>query len=364
MISCANPGAQYISYKDEIDKAIRRVLDSSWYILGKEVQSFEDEFADFNSISHAIGVGNGTDALQIALRSLDIGPGDEVITTAHTAVATASAINSVGATPVFVDIESDFFTINPNLITESITPKTKAIIPVHIYGQPCDMDSIMAIAKERNLKVIEDCAQAHGSMYKDKRVGTIGDIGCFSFYPTKNLGAIGDGGALITKSKKLSGSIKLLREYGWEERYISSHEGWNSRLDELQAAILRVKLAYLDQDNLRRAKIAKKYYNSFGDLPLTLPNLRKKCSHVFHLFVVSLENRDDFRKYLEKENIGTTIQYPTPVHLQKYYYDKFGKLSLPVTEKLSKRILSLPMYPELDENEISHCIKNIRGYFT
>ena len=363
MISCANPGAQYNSYKDEINFAIKRVLDSNWYILGEEVGFFEKEFSDFNSTYHSIGVANGTDALHLALRSLGVGAGDEVITTAHTAVATASAIDSVGAKPVFVDIEPDFFTIDPGLIERSITKKTKAIIPVHIYGQPCDMDSIMSIAKKYNLKVIEDCAQAHGSMYKGKRVGSISDVGCFSFYPTKNLGAIGDGGALVTNNKDLSKSIKLLREYGWEKRYISSHEGWNSRLDELQAAILRVKLKYLDKDNQLRAEIAKKYYQSLNDLSIRLPLIRKESSHVFHLFVIKSKKRDELKNFLEKENIGTSIQYPVPIHLQKYYKSKFGEFSLPVTEKLASEILSLPMYPELGIDAINHCTKTLNKYY-
>jgi len=259
IILCANPKAQYLSYRDDINSAIQRVLDSGWYILGEEVTQFEKEFAQFNTVSHAIGVGSGTEALHIALRAVDIGQGDEVITTAHTAVATASAIDLAGAKPVFVDIEPDFFTIDPDLIEDAITSKTKAIIPVHIYGQPCDMDAIMGIAKKHGLQVIEDCAQAHGATYKDKRVGTMGNIGCFSFYPTKNLGAIGDGGALVTNNNQLAEKIKFFREYGWEDRYISSKEGWNSRLDELQAAILRIKLKNLDKDNNLRQQHALAY---------------------------------------------------------------------------------------------------------
>ena len=353
MIPCANPKAQNFSYKNEIFDAIQRVFDSNWYILGKEVELFEEEFSDFNSVSNTIGVGNGTDALQIALRALNIGPGDEVITTAHTAVATASAIFSVGAKPVFVDIENGLFTINPELIINAITPKTKAIIPVHIYGQACDMDSILEIARDNNLKVIEDCAQAHGALYNGKRVGTFGDIGTFSFYPTKNLGAIGDGGALITDNEELSEKIKLIREYGWEERYISSHEGWNSRLDEMQAAILRVKLKHLDKDNNNRRNKANIYFDLLKDLPLILPELRPKCDHVFHLFVIKTEYRNELKKYLFNEKVQTTIQYPVPIHMQKFYKNISENCSLPVTEKLSNEILSLPMFPELKTNDIN-----------
>jgi len=300
MIQCANPKAQYLSYREEIDLAIKRVLDSGWYVLGEEVREFEKEFAQFNIVSHAIGVGSGTDALHIALRALEIGAGDEVITTAHTAVATASAIDLAGAKPIFVDIEPDFFTIDPDLIEDAITPKTKAIIPVHIYGQPCNMDAIMDIANKNNLKVIEDSAQAHGAEYKGKRVGSIGDIGCFSFYPTKNLGAIGDGGALVTNSDQLAEKIKLIREYGWEERHISSKEGWNSRLDELQAAILRVKLKNLDKDNNLRQQHAKIYNDLLKDFPIELPKTRSNSSHAFHLFVIKIEQRNKLRDYLQK----------------------------------------------------------------
>ena len=299
MIPCANPKAQYLSYRDDINSAIQRVLDSGWYVLGEEVIRFEKEFAQFNAVSHAVGVGSGTDALHIALRALDIGQGDEVITTAHTAVATASAIDLAGAKPIFVDIEPDFFTIDPDLIEDAITPKTKAIIPVHIYGQPCNMDAIMEIANKNNLKVIEDCAQTHGAEYNGKRVGSIGDVGCFSFYPTKNLGAIGDGGALVTNDSKLVEKVRLFREYGWKERYISSAEGWNSRLDEMQAAILRVKLKNLDKDNNLRQRHSKKYKELLKDLPLELPKIRSTSSHVFHLFVIKIEQRNKFRDYLQ-----------------------------------------------------------------
>ena len=364
MIQCANPKAQYLSYREEIDLAIKRVLDSGWYVLGEEVREFEKEFAQFNIVSHAIGVGSGTDALHIALRALEIGAGDEVITTAHTAVATASAIDLAGAKPIFVDIEPDFFTIDPDLIEDAITPKTKAIIPVHIYGQPCNMDAIMDIANKNNLKVIEDSAQAHGAEYKGKRVGSIGDIGCFSFYPTKNLGAIGDGGALVTNSDQLAEKIKLIREYGWEERHISSKEGWNSRLDELQAAILRVKLKNLDKDNNLRQQHAKIYNDLLKDFPIELPKTRSNSSHVFHLFVIKIEQRNKLRDYLQKNGVNTTIQYPVPVHKQKYFQKMCSEKSLPVTEQVAKNILSIPMYPELEEKEINKVSNILKDYFT
>ena len=363
IISCANPKAQYLSYRDDINSAIQRVLDSNWYILGEEVAEFEKEFAQFNAVSHAIGVGSGTEALHIALRAVDVGEGDEVITTTHTAVATASAIVLSGAKPVFVDIEPEFFTIDPDLIEDAITSKTKAIIPVHIYGQPCDMNTIMGIAKKYNLKVIEDCAQAHGANYKSKRVGSIGDIGCFSFYPTKNLGAIGDGGALVTNDDKLAERIKLLREYGWEERYISSTEGWNSRLDEMQAAILRVKLKKLDADNAYRQQHAYKYDKALKKMPLELPGIRNGSTHVFHLYVIKTDQRDELKAHLQNHEINTIIQYPVPIHRQKYYEEIVGELSLPVTEQVAETILSLPMYPELSSEAISQTIDATKGYY-
>ena len=364
MIPCASPKAQYLSYRDDINSAIQRVLDSGWYVLGEEVTRFEKEFAQFNTVSHTVGVGSGTEALHIALRALDIGQGDEVITTAHTAVATASAIDLAGAKPIFVDIEPDFFTIDPDLIEDAITPKTKAIIPVHIYGQPCNMDAIMEIANKNNFKVIEDCAQTHGAEYNGKRVGSIGDVGCFSFYPTKNLGAIGDGGALVTNDDQLAGKIKLLREYGWKERYISSKEGWNSRLDELQAAILHVKLKHLDEDNFRRNKHAKIYFDLLKYLPLESPKTRSNCSHVFHLFVIKTEQRDKLRDYLQKNGVNTTIQFPVPVHKQKYFQKMCSEKSLPVTEQVAKNILSIPMYPELEEKEINKVSNKLKDYFS
>ena len=363
-ITCANPKAQYASYRNDINSAIQRVLDSGWYVLGEEVTRFEKEFAQFNTVSYAVGVGSGTEALHIALRALDIGQGDEVITTAHTAVATASAIDLAGAKPIFVDIEPDFFTIDPDLIEDAITPKTKAIIPVHIYGQSCNMDAIMKIANKNKLKVIEDCAQAHGAEYNGKRVGSIGDVGCFSFYPTKNLGAIGDGGALVTNDDQLAGKIKLLREYGWKERYISSKEGWNSRLDELQAAILHVKLKHLDEDNFRRNKHAKIYFDLLEFLPLELPKTRSNSSHTFHLFVIKIEQRNKLKDYLQKNCVNTTIQYPVPVHKQKYFQKMCSEKSLPVTEQVAKNILSIPMYPELEEKEINKVSNKLKDYFS
>lgn len=350
MIVCANPKAQYLSCKDEINDAISRVLDSGWYILGKEVELFEEEFADFIGVKFGIGVGSGTEALHLALVACGIGHGDEVVTVSHTAVATAAAILLSGATPAFVDIEPKYFTIDPNCIRNAITSKTKAILPVHIYGHPADMDAIMQIAHEYGLKVIEDCAQAHGAKYKGKRVGSIGDIGCFSFYPTKNLGAIGDGGMVVTDSPDLAEKARLLRQYGWKERYITSGEGWNSRLDEIQAAILRVKLKRLDEDNLKRVHIAELYRKKLDSPNIVLPQQRKGSEHVYHLYVVRSPKRDEFLRFLKEKGVGGSIHYPVPVHQQPMYAGFVEEL--PQTECLAKQIISLPIYPELTKDEV------------
>ena len=364
MIICANPKEQYFSYRDEINSAIQRVMESGWYILGQEVNKFEDEFATYNDVNHCVGVGSGTEALHIALRALDVGSGDEVITSSHTAVATASAITLSGAKPVFVDIEPEYLTINPIQIEQSITTRTKAIIPVHSYGQPCDMDPNLKIAAKYGLKIIEDCAQAHGSTYKKRHVGSMGDIGCFSFYPTKNLGAIGDGGALVTNDEESAERIRLLREYGWEKRYISSMGGWNSRLDEMQAAILQVKLKKLDVDNARRQQHVFKYENALKDLPLVLPRIRNDVFHVYHLYVVKTDVRDKLKAHLQDHGVNTTIHYPVPIHKQQYYREIVGDISLPVTEQTANTILSLPMYPELFERDRDMVISEIKGYYS
>jgi len=362
LIEVSNPKAQFLSHRKDIECAISRVLNSGWFILGKEVEEFEKEFALYNEVEHAIGVGSGKEALHIALRALDIGVGDEVITTSHTAVATASAIVMSGASPVFVDIDPRQFTLDPNAIEKSITKKTKAVIAVHIYGHPCDMNPILEITKQYGIKIIEDCAQAHGSRYNDKRVGSIGDIGCFSFYPTKNLGAIGDGGALVTSNEEIAVKVRLLREYGWKKRYISSEEGWNSRLDELQAAILRVKLKHLDTDNGHRQNHAKKYREMLELLPLDLPKSQSNASHVYHLYVIQTDKRDALRKYLTKHGVQTSIHYPIPIHQQSYYREIVGDVSLPITEKIASRILSLPIYPELGADELTNVIDAIKQF--
>jgi dTDP-4-amino-4,6-dideoxygalactose transaminase len=277
-IFCSNPQAQYTAQKSAIDQAIGRVLESGRYILGEQVELFEKEFADYLKVKHAFGVASGTDALYLALVAGGVGRGDEVITVSHTAVATIAAIELCGAKPVLVDIEPDFYTLNPTQLKKAITKKTKAIIPVHLYGHPADMKSILAIAQKHNLLVIEDCAQAHGAIYYDQRVGSMGDIACFSFYPTKNLGALGDGGLVATNNQKLAKKLKLLRQYGWAKRYVSHIPGQNSRLDELQAAILRVKLKKLDKDNQQRIELASIYTAHLLKTNLILPKINKEMN--------------------------------------------------------------------------------------
>lgn len=363
MIICSNPKAQYLSYKNEIDSAISRVLSSGRYILGSEVKSFEQEFSSYIGVSYGIGVGNGTEAIHLALRACGIGEGDEVITVSHTAVATVAAIVMSGAKPVFVDIEPDWFAIDVTQIEDVITSRSKAIIPVHIYGQSVDMESVMAVAQKYQLKVIEDCAQAHGAKYKGHRVGSIGDISCFSFYPTKNLGAIGDGGMVVTNLLDLAEKTRLLREYGWKERFISSSEGWNSRLDEMQAAILRVKLKHLDADNQKRVKLAEQYIDGLAGLILGLPRKRGNSEHVYHLFVIKTNARKALQDYLWGKGISTSVQYPVPIHEQAYYKSLEQNRSLPVTEKLAKEIVSLPMYPELSLEEMRTVINSIKTFY-
>lgn len=344
-----------------MDSAVERVLASGWYILGEEVRAFEAEFASYHGVGHGIGVGSGTEALHIALRACCIGSGDEVITVAHTAVATVAAIELAGATPVVVDIEPEYYTMDPAALERAITARTKAIVPVHLYGQPADMAPIIELARRRRIRVIEDCAQAHGAVYAGKRVGSIGDVGCFSFYPTKNLGAVGDGGMLVTNDAEIAHRARLLREYGWAERYTSAIPGWNSRLDELQAALLRVKLRDLDEANAARRRLADRYDGALSDLPVTLPHRRSVESHVFHLYVLRTRSRDAFLAHLKSNGVGALVHYPVPIHRQPAYAQRLST-SLPQTERTAREILSLPMYPELRDDEQDVVIAAVRGF--
>jgi dTDP-4-amino-4,6-dideoxygalactose transaminase len=363
MILCANPRLQYLARKGEIDDAVMRVLNRGRYILGEEVKTFEAEFAAYIGVAHGIGVGSGTEGLHMALVACGIEAGDEVITVSHTAVATVAAIEQAGALPVMVDIEPGFYTMDPGKITTAITPRTKVIIPVHLYGHPVDLNPIFEIAGKYGLRVIEDCAQAHGAAYRGKRVGSYGDLACFSFYPTKNLGALGDGGMVVTDHPELAQRLRLLREYGWAERFISHFPGFNSRLDEVQAAILRTKLRYLDQDNMARSRIATMYQSGLSGSEIILPTCRPDTNHVYHLFVVRGPRRDALRRHLKNKDIDALIHYPVPVHLQPAYRGRLpGKDKLLETEQAAAEVLSLPIYPELSIKEVQAVIEAVRTF--
>lgn len=360
MILCSDPHAQYIAHREEIDSAIRRVLNSGHYILGPETQAFEEEFAEYTGVSYCSGVANGTDALHIALKACGVGDGDEVITVSHTAVATVAAISLAGATPVLADIDPVTYTIDLDSLESRINSKTKAIIPVHLYGHPARMNEIMDLAVRRKLYVIEDCAQAHGATIEGRKVGSFGDLACFSFYPTKNLGALGDGGAVVSNNSRLADQVRLIREYGWKQRFHSETIGWNSRLDEIQAAVLRVKLKRLEDFNQARMEIAHDYSAALVHELLTLPVSSSECNHVYHLYVVRTESRDRLLQFLRDREIGAGIHYPLPVHLQKAY--QVDGVVLPVTEQICTEILSLPIYPEL-ASESAKVIAAVNDYF-
>ncbi len=363
-IPAANPRAQYLSHQIEIDAAIAAVLDGNRYILGPQTQAFEQEFAAYLGVRYASGVGSGTEALHIATRACGLGPGDEIITVAHTAVATVAAIEWAGATPVLVDIDPATYTIDPARIEKAITPRTKAVIPVHLYGGAANLNPIVDLARRHDLKVIEDCAQAHGARYasRDRVVGSFGDAACFSFYPTKNLGAIGDGGLVATNDPTIAENLHLLREYGWRERYVSEVAGWNTRLDELQAAILRVKLRHLDEDNEKRRGLAAIYDEQLAGV-VTIPIEPANTRHVYHLYVIRHPRRDALMSYLHERGIGTAIHYPVPIHLQPAYRGRLGNAgSLPETEKAAREIVSLPMYPELSADEARRVTQAIREF--
>jgi dTDP-4-amino-4,6-dideoxygalactose transaminase len=363
MILCGNPRAQYLAHKAEIDAAVLAVMEKGWYVLGDEVRAFETEMAAYLGVAHGVGVGSGTEALHLALAACGIGSGDEVITVAHTAVATVAAIELAGATPVLVDIDADYYTLSPAKLEEAISPRTRAVIPVHLYGQAADLSPVIEIARRHGLRVIEDCAQAHGAIYQDRRVGAWGDMACFSFYPTKNLGALGDGGMVVTNDQQLAGRARLLREYGWAERNVSSIAGWNSRLDELQAAILRVKLRYLDADNAARQQWAFFYDQELAESQLVLPKFLPEAPHVYHLYVVRCADRDGLHDFLWSRGIGTLIHYPVPVHLQPAYRLRLrGSDQLPETERAAGQVLSLPIHPELTRAEADHVVRTVQEY--
>ncbi len=353
MIPIIDSKRQYATVGAEVEKEVIDVLRSGSYILGKNNKAFEEEIAKFLGCNHAVALNSGTDALHLALRALDIGAGDEVITVAFTFVATTEAIGIVGAKPIFVDIDPDTFNIDVNEIESKITPKTKAILPVHLYGQPCNMDVIMDIAKRHDLFVIEDACQAIGAEFKGKKVGTFGDIGCFSFYPTKNLGTMGDGGLVTTNSEYLKNRIIALRNHGGAVRYYHDEIGVNSRLDEVQAAILRVKLKYINEWNKKRREHAAYYNELFKDIKdIETPKELDDTYCVYHQYTVKIPNRDEVHKLLQEKGIGAMIYYPVPLHLQKVHaYLGLKEGLLPNTEKNTKLVLSLPMFAEITEEE-------------
>jgi len=362
MILCANPSAQFDSYQTEIEETVLAVMRGNRYVLGEEVASLEKEFADYIGTTSAIGVANGTDAIELALRALDIGFGDEVITVSHTAVATIAAIEATGADAVLVDVEPEYYTLNPNQLEEVFSDKTRAIIAVHLYGQSVNLDAIKDFCQIKNIFLIEDVSQAHGAKYQGKRLGSIGDIGCFSCYPTKNLGAIGDAGLITTNNIDLAKKLHMLREYGWNDR-ISEYAGRNSRLDEIQAAVLRIKLKYLDSDNEKRRQIAIYYMHHLKDEQISLPIIRPDNESVFHLFVVQVEKRQELLNHLASKGIHANIHYPVPVHLQPAYKGKVKVVSdISVTENLVNRIISLPMYPELMLKDIELVVRTLKEF--
>tara|TARA_Y100000034_G_C6908865_1_gene422660 strand:- start:2364 stop:3482 length:1119 start_codon:yes stop_codon:yes gene_type:complete len=362
MVSYFNFDREYHKIKEEINIAIDTVFNSSRFILGNQVKGFEKEFASYINTNSCVGVGSGTEALHLSLVALGIKQGDEVITVPNTAVPTVNAISFANAKPIFVDIDESTYNIDPEKIKDKITEKTKAIIPVHLYGHPCDMDPILEIAKKYNLKVIEDCAQAHGTLYKNKKVGTFGDIGCFSFYPTKNLGAYGDAGAIVTNNNELSEKVKLLRNYGQTSRYKHDILGFNSRLDEIQAAILRVKLKYLNKYNEMRRNTAIYYNKLFTENKnnIMTPYEANYAKHVYHLYVIRTKNRNKLMDYLTSKSIQTLIHYPIPIHLQNAYsFLNIKKGSYPISERVSNEVMSLPIYPFIKEEETKEVADNI-----
>ena len=358
--------------KVEIERAVQAVIQSGWYILGEQVELFEQEFAEYCGTKHCIGVANGLDALIIILEAYKelgiLNVGDEVIVPGNTYIASVLAISKAGLTPILVDPDINNYNLNPDLIEAKITKKTKAIIAVHLYGQVCDMDKINNIAKKYNLKVIEDSAQAHGATYNGNRTGNLGDASGFSFYPGKNLGALGDGGAITTNDNQLAEVIKAYRNYGSNQKYINIYKGLNSRLDEIQATILRVKLNYLEGDNNRRREIAQYYCNNINNENIILPanklinpRINNSTFHVWHLFVIRCEKRDNLQKHLSRNSIQTLIHYPIPPHKQEAY-SELNDIFLPITEQIHKECLSLPISPLLENELIEYIVKIINSY--
>ncbi|MCX7847485.1 MAG: DegT/DnrJ/EryC1/StrS family aminotransferase [bacterium] len=360
MIPVVDLQRHHAGIAEGLEGALRRVVRSGWYILGPEVEAFESEFARWVGGDACVGVASGTDAITLALRALGIGPGDEVITVAHTAVATVVGIVNAGARPILVDVDERSYTMDVEACARAVTARTRAIVPVHLYGHPANMPALMEIARRHGLRVVEDCAQAHGAVCAGRRVGTWGDCGAFSFYPTKNLGGLGDGGAVVTNDRDVAERVRLLRQYGWKERYVSSEHGTNSRLDELQAAILRLKLRYVDSWNRRRREHAEGYTARLREY-VCVPQVREDCEHVYHLYVIRSRRRDALAAWLKAHGVGTAIHYPVPVHKQPAYRH-FASMALRVTERIAGEILSLPMFAELTEEEREKVSEAVRAF--
>ena len=362
MIDFVRLKRQYDLYQEEYEEAALRSLRSGWYILGNELNGFERMFAEQLGVAHVIGVNSGTDALILAVRALGIGKGDEVIVPAHTYIASVLGITENGAVPVFAEPDS-FFGINPEKIESLITERTKAILPVHLYGQSCDMDTICSIAEKYNLYVIEDCAQSHGALYKGRPTGTFGTIACFSFYPTKPIGALGDAGALAVNDNKLAEKLRMMRNYGSTKKYVNEIPGVNSRLDELQAAVLKVSLRHMEDGNEYRRKIAEKYLNGIHNEKIKLPEIRDNCTHVWHVFAILTEDRDGLQKYLFDNNIQALIHYPIPPHMQlSLSYLGKEKGDYPLSEYYAEHELSLPIYNGMPMEDVEIVIQALNQY--
>lgn len=361
MISFGRLDLMHNEIRSEIDDAIKRVLDNSYYIDGPYLKQFEQEWAEYCGTKYCVGVGNGLEGIKLSLLALGIKENDEVIIPSHTFIATALAVSNCGAKPVFVEVNEDDCLINPDKIEEKITDKTKAIIVVHLYGQCCEMDKIMDIAKRHNLKVVEDAAQAHGATYKGRKAGSLGDIAEFSFYPGKNLGCLGDGGCITTNDEELADKVRELRNYGSNQKYIHNEKGFNSRLDELQASILSVKLPYLDKWNEDRRRIASRFNDGIKNKKIKLPVENIDNYHVYHQYVVQVDDRENFQEYLKKYDIPTMVHYPRAIHKQKAY-EEFSELDLPIAEELASKVVSLPMYYGLSDEEINYIINTINKY--
>jgi len=355
--------AQYASIKLEIDAAIQRVLDNTGFILGKEVADFEQDFADYVGVKEAVGVASGTAGLLLALQACGVGSGDEVITTAHTFIATAEAISQAGARPIFVDIESRTYNLDPNQVEDAISPRTRAVIPVHLYGQPADMDALMDIAQRHGLWVIEDAAQAHGAEYNGQRCGSIGHLACFSFYPGKNLGAYGDAGMVTGNDEELLAKVRRLRDHGRISKYEHHEVGWGERLDALQAAILGAKLPHLESWTEARRAHAYRYTELLNDSEVVTPYEAPTVRHVYHLYVIRTPRRHDLLAHLKAKGIAAGIHYPLPLHRQPAYLQQgYGDVHLPVTERVAGEVLSLPMYAELTENQMAFVAEAVKEF--